>query len=147
VGNPGKPQTAGTPESMWFDYLGLQSSGQGAQLPIEITYSETPHPVTKGLTNWTTGKEELYNNIQIHPSATALARGKQGAGDQPGKNDSVIIWTNLFGEKKTRVFSTTLAHNNDTVGDARYLDLVTRGVLWAADKLNDDGSPKAGYAK
>src|SRR5437764_509194 len=26
VGDPGKPQTAGTPESLWFDYLGVQSS-------------------------------------------------------------------------------------------------------------------------
>jgi hypothetical protein len=147
VGNPGKPQEPGTNESLWFDYLGLQSSGHGAQLPIEITYLEPNNPITKGFENWTTGKEELYNNIAIRPSATALARGKQGTGDKPGQNDTVIIWTNLYGEKKTRVFSTTLAHNNDTVSDARYLDLVTRGVLWAADKLNDDGTPKAGYGK
>jgi hypothetical protein len=26
-----------------------------------------------------------------------------------------------------------------------YLDLVTRGLLWACDKLNEDGTPKAGY--
>src|SRR5687768_7169698 len=34
VGNPGKPQTSGTPEALWFDYLGLQSSGHGPQKPI-----------------------------------------------------------------------------------------------------------------
>jgi hypothetical protein len=27
-----------------------------------------------------------------------------------------------------------------------YLGLVTRGLLWACDKLNDDGTPKAGFA-
>lgn len=145
VGNPGKPQTSGTPEAMWFDYLGLQSSGHGAQLPIEISFTDASNPITKGMSNWTTGKEELYNNISVHDSAKALARGKQGAGDKPGTNDTVIIWTNLFGDKKTRVFSTTLAHNNDTVSDGRYLDLVTRGVLWACDKLNEDGTPKQGY--
>jgi hypothetical protein len=32
-----------------------------------------------------------------------------------------------------------------TVADSKYLDLVTRGVLWAAGKLNDDGTPAAGY--
>jgi hypothetical protein len=147
VGDPNKPQDEGTDEALWFDYLGLQSSGHGAQLPIEITYTASGSPITKGFENWTTGKEELYNNIKIHDSAVALARGKQAPGDKPGRNDTVIMWTNTYGEKKTRVFSTTLAHNNESVSDARYLDLVTRAVLWAADKLNDDGTPKTGYGK
>ena len=34
-------------------------------------------PITKGLEDWTTIKEELYNNIQIFPTAKALANGKQ----------------------------------------------------------------------
>ncbi len=32
-----------------------------------------------------------------------------------------------------------------TVADARYLDRVTRGVLWVAGKLGEDGKPVAGY--
>jgi hypothetical protein len=28
-----------------------------------------------------------------------------------------------------------------------YLDLVTRGLLWACDKLDDEGKPKPGYGK
>lgn len=144
VGAPAKPHPAGSPEAMWFEYLGLQSSGHGPQLPIEVTFDPN-HAITKGMSTWTTGKEELYNNVRVFDGAVALARGKQGAGDQPGKNDVVIVWANQYGDKKTRVFSTTLAHNNDTVSDARYLDLVTRGVLWATDKLNADGTPKQGY--
>ena len=35
------------------------------------------------------------------------------------------------------MFATTLGHNNDTVADARYLDLVTRGLLWSVGKLDD----------
>jgi hypothetical protein len=31
------------------------------------------------------------------------------------------------------------------VADARYLDLVTRGLLWATGHLTDDGKPAAGY--
>ena len=41
-------------------------------------------------------------------------------------NAFVDVWTNLY-NGKTRVFSTTAGHNDDTVADARYLDLVTRG--------------------
>ena len=127
-----------TRDSMWFDYIGIQSSGHGAQLPIALTFLPAESPITKGMTDWTTIKEELYNNIQIFDTATPLIRGKQGAGDKQGQNDTVVAWTNLYGDKKTRVFSTTLGHNNETVGDDRYLNLVTRGLLWTCDKLNDD---------
>jgi len=123
---------------MWFEYLGLQSSGHGAQLPIEITFSNTDHPITKGMTNWVTIREELYNNIKVWPDAVPLAKGKQG------EQEVVIAWTHQYG--KGRVFSTTLGHNNETVSDDRYLDLVARGVLWAVDKIGPDGKPKAGYA-
>lgn len=32
IGDPGDPVTPGTPHGYWFEYLGLQSSGHGAQL-------------------------------------------------------------------------------------------------------------------
>ena len=56
-----------------------------------------------------------------------------------------MAWTNEYGPKKTRVFSTTIGHNNATVEDSRYLDLVTRGLLWSTGKLNEDGTPAKGY--
>ena len=56
-----------------------------------------------------------------------------------------MAWTNEFGQKKTRIFSTSLGHNNETVADGRYLDLVTRGILCAAGKLADDGTPAPAY--
>jgi type 1 glutamine amidotransferase len=127
-----------TGTDMWFEYLGLQSNAHGPQLPIEITFTNSEHPISKGLANWVTGREELYNNIKVWPEAVPLAKGKQG------EKDVVIAWTHQFG--KGRVFSTTLAHNNDTVADDRYLDLVARGVLWAVDKIEANGNPKAGYA-
>ena len=61
--------------------------------------------------------------------------------------NAIVAWTNLYGPNKTRIFSTTIGHNNDTVSDPRYLDLVTHGLLWSAGKLNDDGTPAPGYGK
>ena len=61
---------------------------------------------------------------KVLDTAHPLARGKQG------KDDNVCVWTNTY-NKNTRVFATTLGHNNETVADDRYLDLVTRGLLWA----------------
>lgn len=118
----------------WFKFVGIQSSGHGPQKPIDVTYVDHDHAISKGLENWTTINEELYNNIKLFETAKPLARGKQDVGKKV--DDYVVTWVNQYG--KTRVFSTTLGHNSETVGDARYLDLVTRGLLWSCDKLNDE---------
>ncbi|MGL4424084.1 MAG: ThuA domain-containing protein [Gemmataceae bacterium] len=122
----------------WFDFTGLATTGHGPQLPINVKYSATePHPITKGLEDWRTINEELYNNTagKLLATATPLARGTQTVKNKD--EDCVIVWTNTY-NKKSRVFGTTLGHNNDTVSDAHYLDLVTRGLLWSVDKLTPE---------
>lgn len=116
----------------WFQFVGIQSAAHGPQKPIEITFIEKDHPVTKTLENWTTVNEELYNNLKLFSTAKPLARGRQDTGRKV--DDYVVTWTNQYG--KGRVFSTTLGHNSETVGDPRYLEMVTRGLLWSCDKLN-----------
>jgi len=146
-GNYGQPARAGDDNAGWFEFLGLQSSAHGPQLPIEVTYTDPSHPITTGLAGWTTIREELYNNVSIL-GGQPLAKGRQLVPQKDGKDkavETVVAWTNLYGPKRTRVFSTTLGHNNETVADARYLDLVARGVLWSAGKLGDDGKPAPGY--
>lgn len=118
----------------WFAFCGIQSAAHGPQKPIEIAFTAKDHPIVKPLKDWTTINEELYNNLKIFDSATPLAKGKQDIGKKV--EESVVAWTNEYG--KSRVFSTTLGHNNATVADERYLDLVTRGLLWSCDKLNDE---------
>lgn len=145
-----KPLPADAPNAHWYEYLGLQSSGHGPQEPISIKFTDTTNAVTVGLADWTTIHEEHYNNVKIWDTAHALAHGtqviKNKAGEPQRTNDFVVAWENIY-RGKTRVFSTTIGHNNETVADARYLDLVTRGLLWACDKLDADGKPKPGYAK
>ncbi|MCA9079190.1 MAG: ThuA domain-containing protein [Planctomycetaceae bacterium] len=125
----------------WFEFTGLQSTGHGRQAPIDIVYGEDRHEVTQGLDNWTTINEELYNNSAGHllDTATALASGRQTTKNKQGEEntaEAVVTWVNDY-RNGTRVFATTLGHNNDTVADARYLDLVTRGLLWSCGKLNE----------
>ncbi len=145
------PLAPGSEGAGWFDYLGLQSSAHATQEPIAIKFVAGASPITKGMADWTTIKEELYNNVQPpknFPGHTSLATGRQTTTAKDGtKKDSefVIVWTNEFGPRKTRVFSTTIGHNTATVSDPRYLDLVARGVLWAAGKLGADGKPAKGY--
>ena len=103
--------------------------------------------------------EELYNNIQVFPGATPLAKGLQTQMPRPKKGEApdpnakgkeveaVVVWTNLYGPDKTRIFSTTIGHNNETVADDRYLDLVTRGILWTTGKMGEDGTIADGVLK
>ncbi len=153
-----KPVERGAENSGWYEMLGVQSTGHGPKLPIRIAHVEGDHPVVKGMEDWTTGDEELYNNVRIFDTAEALARGTQAVKPnqkQLEKNPNavavektaVVTWTNEYGPNKTRIFSTSLGHFNETVGDDRYLDLVVRGVLWTTRNLNDDGSPSPMFAR
>jgi type 1 glutamine amidotransferase len=135
-------RSQGYPQAItpWFEFTGLQSTGHGPQAPIDITYGTSAHPIIQGLTNWTTINEELYNNStgKLLESATALARGRQIAKNRKGETtegEGVIAWTNNYRDT-AKVFATTLGHNNDTVADPRYLDLITRGLLWSCDQLD-----------
>ena len=126
---PGWNQKKITP---WFEFTGLQTTAHGAQQPIGLTFlRQKDNSITQGQMEWSTIKEELYNNATgtILDTAHALVRGKQG------KSDTIVAWTNTY-MGKTKVFGTTLGHNNETVADERYLDLITRGLLWSVDKLD-----------
>jgi len=147
-----KAVPAGADNAGWFEMIGLQSTRHGPQQPIEIIFSDRAHPIVKPLADWKTINEELYNNIQVLPTAKVLASGRQLIPPTPKKGEPIdpaakpteanatVVWINEYGPNKTRIFSTSLGHNNDTVADDRYLDLVTRGLLWAAGRLGDDGA-------
>ena len=154
-GNYREPVKAGADNASWYEMLGLQSTGHGPQQPIAITFTDKSHPITTGLADWTTINEELYNNVQVLGAKT-LATGLQKVPEKKDKKgkvtpaseaNAIVAWTNEFGPKKTRIFSTTIGHNNATVEDARYLDLVARAVLWSAGKLEADGKASAGFGK
>lgn len=127
----------------WYEFIGVQSTAHGPQAPIDISFEK--HPLMKGFEDWRTGDEELYNNIRVYGKTTPLATGKQiqkprarelklNPDAKAKEAQAVVVWTNLYGPNETRVFSTTLGHNNKTVGDPRYLDLVARGIEWATAK-------------
>ena len=98
------------------------------------------HPVMKGFPmEWLDKADELYKNEELYPNFVALAK----AYGEDTKKDHNLIWVNTYG--KSRVFGTTMGHNNSTMEDPTYLDLVTRGLLWACGKLDDNGKPLPGY--
>ena len=147
-GNFQNPVELGANNSAWYEMIGVQSTAHGPQLPIEIVYSSANHPIIQGLEPWTTVNEELYNNIRVFDTTTALATGKQRIEpnekqlpDNPNAQGkvatSVVVWANEYGPNKTKIFSTSLGHNNETVADPRYLELVVRGVQWTTGNLSE----------
>lgn len=114
----------------WSEMLGIRSFQHDKKAPIAVTYLAKDNDIVKGLEDWTTPPDELYNNVKVYDKTVPLAKGKQK--QEKGEIESIVAWTSEF--KGNRVFCTTLGHGNDTVGDTRYLDLVTRGLLWALDK-------------
>lgn len=128
------------PTDEWFKFVGVTSHRHGSHFAYKAKNVKADHPIMKGFPEeWQTPKEELYNIESVHSTATPLATGYS----PETKRDETCIWANKY--HKARVFGTTIGHYNDTMKEAVYLDVVTRGLLWSVDKLDESGKPKAGY--
>jgi uncharacterized protein len=124
----------------WRATLGLRSMSHDKARDLTVKNVNAKHPVMMGFpSEWLNPKDELYRNEKVWPTVTPLGT----AYSEESKKDHVVIWVNEFG--RTRVFATTLGHGNDTMQSPVYLDLVTRGLLWACDGLDAEGKPKAGF--
>ncbi|MBI1346514.1 c-type cytochrome [bacterium] len=119
----------------WFDFCGVTSHRHGAHYPHEVLNRDAEHPIMQGWgAGWANPAGELYWIEKLGPTTHALAASK----NREKGNEEVCVWTNEYGPNKTRVFGSTLGHHNVTVEHPKFLDLVTRGTLWACGKLNDD---------
>jgi type 1 glutamine amidotransferase len=99
------------------------------------------HPITRFWPDdWTTSKDELYQNVKLWPNAKPLMT----CYSETSKKDHVVTWINQYG--KARVFGTSLGHGKPTTDMETYHRLLANGLLWICDKLDDDGKPKPGYA-
>lgn len=127
----------------WREFLGVTSKRHEHQSKKIVNNVQPDHPIMQGFPKvWTSPMDELYIIEKVWPNTTPLAIGisdKEGSAGQ----EHVAFWINEFG--KAKIFGTTFGHSTDTFKDAVFLDTVTRGMLWACDKIQDDGSVKAGY--
>lgn len=123
----------------WFKFCGITSPGHGPHYAYTAKLLKE-HPVLAGLPReWEVPKEELYYCDKIWPTATPLVE----AMSTDRNAMQTCVWTNQYG--KARVFGTTIGHYAETVATPEFLGLVTRGTLWAAGKLDADGTPAEGY--
>ena len=124
----------------WREFLGVTSFQHEHQSEYPVTVVEKDHPVMKHFPKeWKTPKDELYVIQKDWPNTTVLATSKS---ERNGKEHG-NIWVNQYG--KARVFGTTWGHGNATWEDAVFIDTITRGMVWAAGKLDDDGNVAKEY--
>ena len=125
----------------WRKLLGVASYWHEKKRHLDITNVASNNPIMKTFpAKWVMPTdEEMYVIATWWPTATPLATGH---GTETA-TDHMCAWTNTYG--KGRVFGTTLGHETATMADPVFLDMVTRGLLWATNHLNDDGSPANGY--
>ncbi|HAV14215.1 MAG TPA: hypothetical protein DCX06_12095 [Opitutae bacterium] len=114
----------------WYEFCGVHTPRHGPKHPFEVQIELPEHEVMKGLENWTTPNGELYFIEKVFPQTTVLAKSKS-------EKDGVLhpnIWVSYYGPNKTRVFATTIGHHNETMMEANYMQMLTRGFLWAAGR-------------
>ncbi len=133
----------------WFKYLGVTSRRHGSHYPFKVVNMDRDNPIMKDFgAEWKTPKGELYHIEKVWDTAKVLAHGERAEKNQKEMVLDPCIWTNQYG--KGRVFGTTIGHYAEEMEDPIFLNFVTRGVLWSADKLNDQylkPAPAAAPAK
>lgn len=118
----------GPTKEKWFEFCGVHSPGHGSHHPFDVEIVAPEHEIMKGLSNWTTPQGELYFIQKAYPTMTPLAESKSSKDGTMHTN----IWVNAYGPQATRVFATTIGHHNETMLEANYMEMLTRGFLWAA---------------
>ncbi len=114
----------------WREFLGVTSRRHDPLGRYPITVLAPEHPALKGLpATWTMPIDELYVIEKVWPKTKVLA---SSVSEKDG-HTYPVIWTSTYG--KARVFGTTFGHSDDTFGDPLFLQFASRGVLWAAGRL------------
>ncbi len=114
----------------WDRLVGVVSTSHKSKSPITVTKSRT-HYITQDLDQqWRTPKGELYQIKDVLDTVTPLAVGQRSSDEDP----HLTVWTNRYGPNNTRIFSTTLGHHNETMQTEAYMNMLTRGILWAVGK-------------
>ena len=117
----------------WRNLLGVTSRRHEHKSRYPVKLEKPKHPILKDMpTDWKTPMDELYVVEKMVPGAVSLASSKS---ERNGK-EHAVIWTHKFAGK-TRVFGTTYGHSDDTFKDPVFLNYVSRGILWAAGRLDE----------
>lgn len=131
----------------WHDFVGASCPSHENRQDLHTRSLPVKNPALAAIAaalpaGYTSRTDELYKIQNLRPTLTPIVE----ATGVHSKTTYPVVWTNLYHNhhNKTRVFCTSLGHAPKNITPA-YLDLVTRGLLWATGHLNPDGTPATGY--
>ena len=119
----------------WREFLGVTSRRHDHQsnYPVALTKEAADHPAMEGFPkDWVTPKDELYIIEKVWPKTKVLATSVS----ERSKKEHAVIWTNDYGG--ARVFGTTYGHSDDTFRDPVFINVLARGIVWAAGKSSEE---------
>jgi type 1 glutamine amidotransferase len=96
----------------------------GVEYTVEMNPAE-PSPITEGIPTLHIKSEQYY--MHVDPAIRVLATTTFADGTV-----MPVVWTKYWG--KGRVFYCSLGHQANVIEAPTVLELVTRGMLWAAEK-------------
>lgn len=126
----------------WRKVLGVTSRRHEGKRPYKVEVLEKDHPVVSEFpSGWLPPNGELYQIEKVWPGCQPLAR----AYGKDTKKYHVVVWAHSH--PRGRTFGTTIGHHTETMAQPEFLDLVSRGLLWACGKLDPDGTVRDGLEK
>jgi type 1 glutamine amidotransferase len=96
--------------------------GDGVTYTVHIDGERSP--ITEGVPDFTVTSEQYY--MHLDPAITVLATTRFGKMVMP------VAWIKYYG--KGRVFYLSLGHTPDVIRQPEALTIITRGMLWAAER-------------
>ncbi len=113
----------------WIDLMGLVNEPfeYYHDRTISLTVTNPNHPITRGLSHWTTVDETYLLHQSVDASADILVTT-----DDP-KSLPTIAWTRMHG--LARVFCCTLGHDAVAYANEGFQTLLHNGILWAAGEI------------
>lgn len=112
---------------VWNQLVGMDQRNFGYfhNQTVRVEVAPTNHPITHGLSNWDM-IDETYTMGDPEPGNHVLLTT-----DHP-KSMRVLAWTRQY--KSSRVFCLQSGHDAQTWQNARFLEVLRRGILWSAEK-------------
>jgi len=118
-----------------FQYMvgGQWVAHPGGVIPYEVIITDKNDPVTKGLNNFRMNSEQYY--MHVDPNMKVLATTKFNGNVDSWIDGAVIpvAWKKTFG--KGRVFYSSLGHVAKDFDVPEALEIMKRGICWAALSL------------
>ena len=111
----------------WVSHPG----GDGVEYQVEIKNSSSP--LVEGISDFAVKSEQYY--LHVDPAVEVLATTRfpevKWFHSTNRKVDMPVVWTKRWGHG--RVYYNSLGHHNDVFDIPEALELMRRGMLWAAE--------------